>query len=54
MGRHAMQAMEAEPGISANAAMSAAQDTAVRLAEQGYVVFNKTSVVAVPEVYEVP
>jgi len=54
MGRHAMQAMEAEPGISANAAMTTAQDTAVKLAGQGYVVFNKTSVVAVPEVYEVP
>jgi len=54
MGRHVMQAMEAEPGISANAAMTTAQNTAVKLAEQGYVVFNNTSVIAVPEAYEVP
>jgi len=54
MDQHALRAIETEPGLSANAAMSAAQDTAVKLAGQGYVVFHKASVVAVPEVYEVP
>jgi len=54
MDQHALRAIEVEPGLSANAAMSAAQDTAVKLAERGYVVFHKASVIAVPEVYEVP
>jgi len=54
MGRHVMRAMEAEPGISANAAMTTAQETAVTLAERGYVVFRKDSMVATPEAYEVP
>jgi len=52
--QHALRAVEADPGLGANAAMSAAQDTAVKLAERGYVVFRKDSIIAVPEVYEVP
>jgi len=52
--RHALRAIDAAPVIGANAAMISAQETAVKLAGQGYVVFHKNSVIAAPEAYEVP
>jgi len=52
--RHALRAIDADPNISPNEAMLSAQEIAVKLAEQGYMVFRKNSVIAVPEVYEVP
>jgi len=54
VNRHVMQTMDADPNISPNEAMISAQETAVKLAGKGYVVLHKTSIVAVPEDYEVP
>jgi len=43
MDRHALRAIDADPDHSAHAAMTAAQETAVTLAGQGYVVFSGCS-----------
>jgi len=54
VNQHLLQVLAAHPGMETQDATATVWDIGTRLAEQGYVVLRKDSLVAIPDAYEVP